>query len=272
MRGRQPAERSPADSGRAPDHTVTVAELIEQQPDSVRSGLSDVDDHRELTERHGESADTSRRSLPRPHVLAAALVVLLLCGAAVAGSAILARSSADAPRPARSALISGAEALRPDLLARARWPFADNGGGARPPDLPGPPPFTGRLPTPPPASDPLSGLVEANPWVGTTESTLELVHEFYRLLDSAPERAVRLVSPEVLGAQRAEVVRSWQAIASVRTARSHVRQDGSVIAEVVAERADGTRLVLRHALTVQEGTHPEIVEVRLVSARLPPPG
>ncbi len=202
--------------------------------------------------------------LPRRRITSGALGALLLCGSVVSGSAILTVSPTDSPPPtAPPAPIGGAEALRPDLLARANWPFADNGGYARASDE--------RPTTSVPSPAPPPEMWGANPRVGSADSALALVETFYRMLGNDPRRAVRLVSPEVLGAQRDRVVRSWEAVASVRPRRPHLRRDGSVVSEVVAEYPDGTRLFLRHALTVRSGPHPVIESVRLVTARRGPP-
>ncbi|MBA8822711.1 hypothetical protein FHX42_000040 [Saccharopolyspora lacisalsi] len=213
---------------------------------------------------HTAEDSAAEPPLPRRRIATGVLGALLLCGSVVTGSAILTASPTDSPPPtAPPAPIDGAEALRPDLLARANWPFADNGGYSRVSDERPTP--SGPSPTHPPE------MCEANPQVGSADSALALVESFYRLLGSDPRRAVRLVSPKVLGAQRDRMVRSWEELASVRPRRPHLRQDGSVVAEVVAEYPDGTRLLLRHALTVKAGPHPMIGSVRLVTARRGPP-
>ena len=165
----------------------------------------------------------------------AALCLVLLCGATAAISAIIAHSPRDSGAFPRPDPVAGAQTFRPDLLRGARWPFtaepgAPGGGG------PG-----ARETVPASSETPPSGEIRA------PERTAAA---FYALLDADPERAVDMLSPELVGDQRDEIVRSWQEVASARPARVEPGPDGSVLAEVVVEYPDGSRIALRHELVI----------------------
>lgn len=75
-----------------------------------------------------------------------------------------------------------------------------------------------------------------------------------------------MLSPELIGDQRDEIVRAWREIASVRATRVHPGPDGSVLAEVVVEYPDGSRITSHHELVV--APHQRIVGARLHTAQL----
>lgn len=200
----------------------------------------------------------------------AALCLVLLCGATAAISAIIAHSPRDSGAFPRPDPVAGAETFRPDLLHGARWPFA-----AEPPAPSGGGPGT-REPAPASPKTPPSGEVRA------PERTAAA---FYALLDADPERAVDMLSPGLVGDQRDEIIRSWREVASARPARVQPGPDGSVLAEVVVEYPDGSRIALRHELVIapsprstgppqaasqQPTGHQRIVGARLRTAHLVP--
>lgn len=165
----------------------------------------------------------------------AALCLALLCGATAAISAIIAHSPRDPGAFPRPDPVAGAETFRPDLLHGARWPFAAE-PGPRGGSEPGP-----REPAPESPKFPPSGEIR---------SPERAAAAFYALLDADPERAVDMLSPELVGDQRDEIVGSWREITSARAVRVQPGPDGSVLAEVVVEYPDGSRIALRHELVI----------------------
>lgn len=155
--------------------------------------------------------------------------------------------------------IQGAQALRLDLLRQARWPFVQPG---RPHRHSHPPPAQDE---PPGARAP--GYSAVNPAAGSRESSIKVVCEFYRWLHDDPAVAVPLVTPDVLGDETGVVTRSWTEVAAVRPRRLWVQPDGSVLAQVLVEYSDGSRLLLRYRLTVQPGPQPRISRIELLAAR-----
>lgn len=273
-------DSDPTDRGhtrvRPRTRTVSVAELVSRQSGPVRALLPGA-----APGRHEQQPDTLGHdtvlhpdppALPRPLRMAGALMsVLLLCGGVTLTSLILQRSPTNSPAPpaSRATPITGAQALRPDLLHRARLPFT----AARPP-----PRESGQLRLedllgmPPAEAGANPRLGQANPLAGSTKSAVLLITEFHRLLGTDPGRAMTLVSPELITAQRAEVVRAWRALRSVRTQRIHSRRNGAVVATLTAEHPDGRRIMLRHEFTVDVGTRPYIVDTELLAARHTYPG
>ncbi|MDR7302571.1 hypothetical protein [Haloactinomyces albus] len=268
----------PTERGRSRARTrsrnVSVAELIGRHPGPVRSLLPGSEPGRHEQQHEQQPGTHGRGTVPHPdppspprtlRTAGALLGVLLLCGGMTLTSLILQRSPASSPAVpgARAEPVTGAQALRPDLLHRARpftvaRPPARESGQLRLEDLLGPPP---------PKAESDVGLGQANPLAGSTRSAILLITNFHRLLGTDPDRAMALVSPELITTQRAEIVRAWQALKSVRTQRIHSRQDGAVVATLTAEHPDGRHIMLRHVFTVDEGTHPYIVDIELLAAR-----
>ncbi|RCW46678.1 hypothetical protein DFQ14_10114 [Halopolyspora algeriensis] len=261
-RGRTHGRRRPLDA----------AELIDHRTGPVRKAPTDAGTGRHARQ-PGTSGEHDTATLPQPpsppralHVTGVLLTVLALCGGTATTSLILQRSSTNSPaRPAvRAEPITGAQALRPDLLHSVRLPLAAErhsgreSGSLRLDDL------LGRS-HPEPGS--AHGLGQANPLAGTPRSAALLVTEFHRLLGTDPGRAMGLVSPELLATQRTDVVQAWHALDSVRTQGTRPRRDGSVVATLTAEHPDGRRVVLRHLFTVNMGTSPYITGIELLAAK-----
>lgn len=279
MRGHTAADpdRPGRTRSRARARSVGVTELLHRRPEEVRASQPESGPGRHEQRPAGSGHGTFPRPEPPPlsrtlRVTAALMGTVLLGIGTTLTSLILhgpPPGSAGAPI-AQAPPVTGAQALRPDLLHRGPRPFTAGPDFARPPgqqldldDLLGAPrPGT----APPRDTAAMSGLSQANPLAGSTESAVQLVTEFYRLLGTDPGRAVTLVSPGLLGSQRTEIVRSWRGLTSVRV-QVEPLEGGSVVGELTAEHPDGRRIVLRHAFTVDVGTRPYIVGVELLTAR-----
>jgi hypothetical protein len=164
-------------------------------------------------------------------------------------------SAAQSPRrQGLSALpIQGAQALRLDLLRQASWPFASWRH----------PPGATRLDRPLPSAD----AAAIDPAEGRQGAAVRVVREFYQSLRSDPAFAKSLVAPNVLGSSGAEVERSWAEVAAVWPLRIRAQPDGSVIAEILAQYADGGRLLLWHRVTLRPGPVQTIMRIELLTSR-----
>ncbi|TWF93001.1 hypothetical protein [Saccharopolyspora dendranthemae] len=231
------------------DETVTVAELI-------RRGPQDPD----ASPPAAEPCDPGATKQPLGGlVVLTVLGVLLLISAAGAGALIMAKP-AQLTRPAHSAApISGALALRPDLVLNAAWPFTGNGGFA---DTTG----TDAAVL---DADPDDAHL-ANPEAGSESTTLGLVEEFYRRAQDSPDRLGELLAPELGHAD--ELRRAWEAVDHVWLTELRRERDGSVRAQVEAEYPDGRRVMLDQHLHVSPGPLPRISGAELRTARQLPPG
>lgn len=231
------------------DETVTVAELIRRGPQASDTNASAA-----------ELCDPGTTKQPRGGlVVLTVLGVLLLISAAGAGALIMAKP-AQLARPAHSAApISGALALRPDLVLNAAWPFAGNGGFA---DTTGTDAAVFD-------ADPDDAQL-ANPAAGSESTTLGLVEEFYRRAQDSPERLGGLLTPELGHAD--ELRRAWEPVTEVRITELRVEPDGSVRAQVEAKYPDDRRVLLDQHLHVSPGPLPRISGAELRAARQLPPG
>ncbi len=251
---------------------VSVAELIRRQPESLRAtlpggGSADEGPH--------DPADHDAAGEPAPvrtsvRVAAGAAAVCLLLGAASVTSVLLSRAptSTDDSPVTRARPVAGTAALRPDvLMARVGWSPTPEAAPSAGLPLPG---------VPLPGSEPdgvrrqdSASLLRANPSAGSPQGAVDLVRDFYRLLDRDPRRAAALVAPRLLGTGADEFARAWRAVESVRTHRVRPGAGGSVVAKVSATSTGGGHLVLRHELTVETSTStPRIVRAELLAAEL----
>ncbi|GAB3677247.1 hypothetical protein [Saccharopolyspora tripterygii] len=234
------------------DETVTVAELIRRGPQIPGTSPSAGD--------LGGAADPGSTKQPLGGlVVLTALGVLLLISAAGAGALIMDKP-AQLPRPAHSAApISGALALRPDLVLDATWPFTGNGG------------FADTTGTDAAVLDTAPGDAHlANPAAGSEDTTLGLVEEFYRRALDAPDRLGELLAPELGHAD--ELRRAWEPVTGVRITELRMERDGSVRAQVEATYPDERRVLLDQHLHVSPGPLPRISGAELRAARQLPPG
>ncbi|GAA2808370.1 hypothetical protein GCM10010470_49520 [Saccharopolyspora taberi] len=222
------------------DGAITVTELIRREPGwTARAHLAD-----ELLAYSSEQDD------PTPAPLASRLLFGtfgfgLLLVSAVITSMILAH-----PLPRADgggAVVRGVVALRPDLVRDASWPFSPG----LPDDVP---------------SAPAAAVRERS-----DTSAFMLADELYRRLGSDPEGAVRLLSPELVDGQEAELAGAWREATAVR-ARPVSAVPGGVIAEVELDYGTGDRVLLRHLLTVEVTGTPRISGAELLAARHFDPG
>ena len=140
---------------------VSVAELIRRQPHAGDDlGLAD-----EQLASASECAEEPSSPLAM-RITVGVLGATLMCGSAGAASMIITRPPAVSPRHAPSAEpLHGVQALRPDLLRQAHWPFRENGGyaTARTDDT-GDDDQSGQH-----SQSPLSRMTSANPSAGSPE-------------------------------------------------------------------------------------------------------
>lgn len=248
-------EDRPSGKRRSRGGAVTVPQLLQRRPGSLRASEFDLDPDDPLA----DDVDTAPGRVPaqRARVVMGLVAVVLLLLVSVAVSVITARATAAGPPPraVASAPVSGADALRLDLLRRAGWPFQDLSGGALGD-------ARDRTPGQEHAHDPDA----ANPAAGSADSARALVAEFYRLMDSSPQRGLDLIAPELLDGDRSRVLRSWEP-GSVRVQQLDVRSANSVVAEIGIDHPDGAYTALRHRLTVEEGARPHILAIELLGAR-----
>ncbi|MFB9569708.1 hypothetical protein [Saccharopolyspora hordei] len=221
-----------------------MAELLRRSPLAQRERLADA------------LADQCSGALPLTSRLAfGTLAVLLLVGAAVATSTIVA-GPAPAPRTtAHVTALEGGLALRPDLVRDARWPFTAE-----------------VAPTDDATEDPAveqpeePQLMSANPAAGSVESARAVVDEFYRRLPHDVPAALDSVDPDLLTGQRTALVRAWRDAESVHP-RTRVEPDGAVLAEVEVRYPAGDQVLLRQRLTVDPDSDPKITGAELLWAR-----
>ncbi|AIJ20849.1 hypothetical protein ACFWQL_25750 [Amycolatopsis thermoflava] len=99
----------------------------------------------------------------------------------------------------------------------------------------------------------------------TDADRLAVVNEFYRRVDSAPEKALDLLSPALAGEEAGDLVRAWSTMRQVEVVEAHVQPDGSVLAVVLMRRDDGTRLRVTQQLGLDQAGH-SISEAVLLAA------
>jgi hypothetical protein len=230
---------SPSDDRRDQER-VTVADLLGRQPTAARTVVGPPIDIDSLEDPGGPIC--ARMTLR-------IFAVLPAIGAALLIFTVIMNPPTESAPPAavRTALIHGAQALRPDLLSQPAWPFlSSTKSGSRS------------------KGHPSRG---ANPAVGSRERSIKVVNDFYQRLGTDPGSAVELICPRLLGGETSAVVRSWKGMASVRPLRVDPQPDGSVVAEALAEYGDGTKLILRHRFMVGSGPQPKIIAVELLAAR-----
>ncbi|MDQ0377456.1 hypothetical protein [Amycolatopsis thermophila] len=110
------------------------------------------------------------------------------------------------------------------------------------------------MPVGPAASAEPPSPVTTTPEVTDAEK-LDVVNEFYRRVESAPERALDLLSPALAGDEAGDLVRVWSTMRDVQVLETHVQPDGSVRAVVLMRRDDGTRLRVTQQLGLDETGH-----------------
>ncbi|QGK71448.1 hypothetical protein GIY23_19760 [Allosaccharopolyspora coralli] len=242
----------PSGKRRSRGGAVTVPQLLQRRPGSLRGADFDLDPDDPLVD--GASAGRVPAQRSRAVMGVVAVVLLLLVSVAVSVVTARATSAGPPPRAVASAPISGVDALRLDLLRQARWPFHD---------------LRDRTVGDPRVGSRGQGHAHdpgaANPAAGSADSARALVAEFYRLMDTRPQRALDLVAPELLNGERSLILAAWEP-SSVRVQHLDVRSANSVVAEIGVDHPGG-HTALRHRLTVEEGARPHILAIDLLTAR-----
>jgi hypothetical protein len=266
----------PATTGRR--HTragsISVAELIKQQPVPMRI-LSNEEAATDalVTSLLGptENMTATTAVIPvvpgrrrRTRTSRAARVAGLLTGAIVLVASVAGAATLAGKRPANTGIpvtdrpvaLSGASALRPDVLA-AQLP-AEHTPQQTTADVPLPQPSALLLQTPEPTTPEVS--------VGP-QPQVDVVKRFYELLTTKPNSAAKLLSPELVGASPKEFAEAWGRIKSVNVDQTSVRPDGSVLAVVSMQETNGSWLRIEQLFWLTDTTQPRIVGTEVLSAQ-----
>ena len=273
----------PATTGRR--HTrvgsISVAELIKQQPGPVRilsteeaatdalvtSLLGPTENMTATTAVIPVTPGRRRRTKSSRTAKAAGLLTgAIVLVSSVAGAAVLAGNrppNAGIPLSERPVALSGSSALRPDVLS-AQLP------NERPP-----------APTPPAAAAPMLQpselLLETSAPASSEPSPpevsvgplpqVDVVKKFYELLTTKPGSAAKLLSPDLVGANPADFVKSWGTIKVLNVDQTSVRPDGSVLAVVSMQEADGSWLRIEQLFWLTSTSQPRIIGTEVLSAQ-----
>lgn len=266
----------PATTGRRHTRTgsISVAELIKQQPSPMRiPSNEEAATDALVTSLLGPTENMTATTAVIPVVSGrrrrarksrAAKAAGLLTGAivlvsSVAGAAVLAGkrpANTGIPVTERPVALSGASALRPDVLS-AQLPN-ENTPLQTAADTPLPQPSALLLETPEPATPEVS--------IGP-QPQVDVVRRFYELLTTKPNSAAKLLSPELVGANPKEFVESWGIIKTVNVDQTSVRPDGSVLAVVSMQELDGSWLRIEQLFWLTDTTQPRIIGTEVLSAQ-----
>ncbi|MFI6099036.1 hypothetical protein ACIA8G_26070 [Lentzea sp. NPDC051213] len=266
----------PATTGRR--HTragsISVAELIKQQPSPMRIPSNEEAATDALVTSLLGPTGLAELTMPMPIVPGrrrrppkksrAAKVAGLLTGAivlvsSVAGAAILAGkrpANTGIPVSERLIALSGASALRPDVLS-AQLP-SEHTPLQTQQDTPMPKPPALLLETPEPTTPEVS--------IGP-QPQVDVVRRFYELLTTKPNSAAKLLSPDLVGTDPKEFVESWGMIKTVNVDQTSLRQDGSVLAVVSMQELNGSWLRLEQLFWLTDTTQPRIIGTEVLSAQ-----
>lgn len=276
-------QRPAATTGRR--HTragsISVAELMKQQPapmrilsneeaatDALVTSLLGPTENMTATTTvipvvPGRRRRTGTSRVARIAGLVTGAVVLV---SSIAGAAILAGkrpANVGVPISERPVALSGSSALRPDVLS-AQLPHEHP---------PAQTPSTAVMPMPQPSALLLETAAAQASETATPEVSVgplpqvDVVKKFYELLTTKPNAAARLLSPELVGANPAEFARSWGRIKTVNVDQTSVRPDGSVLAVVSMQEADGSWLRIEQLFWLTSTTQPRIVGTEVLSAQ-----
>jgi hypothetical protein len=261
-----PVERPAGGRRHSRGGSVSVADLIRRQPGSVRiptpeeaatDGLLT-----DLLGGKGLPDDSDPRTSTAMKLLGVLVGAVTLAGTIAAASLIT-----NDQRPARSAApvmspqprpLSGADALRPDVLATE---------------------VAGTVVTPASASS--VPAVAASSAVTTAsgnppgaraltqnagESPVDVVRDFYNTVADRPRDALSLIDGSLADLDPIGFVQSWSAVRAVRPERVEALPDGTVLGVIAIEQADGSWLHVEQQLRV-DGSQPKIVGARVLSAQ-----
>jgi hypothetical protein len=269
----------PATTGRRHSRagSISVAELIKQQPTPMRilsneeaatdalvtSLLGPTETMTNMTATTAViPAVPGRRRRNRKSRTAKAIGLLtgaVVLVSAVSGAAILAGkrpANQGLPVTERPVALSGASALRPDVLA-AQLPN-EHKPLQTAADTPLPQPSALLLESPEPTTPEVS--------VGP-QPQVDVVKRFYELLTTKPNSAAKLLSPDLVGANPKEFVESWGIIKTVNVDQTSVRPDGSVLAVVSMQELDGSWLRIEQLFWLTDTTQPRIIGTEVLSAQ-----
>lgn len=254
----------PTTSGRRRDRagSVSVAELIRKQPAPLRIPSREQAATQALVaELLGEDAPEPSRPVNR-----AARAVGLVSGAlallaVVAVTSVLAghRSVGPVlPSAEPPVEIDGSSALRPDLLSAELGGGAEAGAAERALE-PGAQ-VAPRQAEPPAPAPPLDVVTGPKPQV-------DVVRRFYELLPAKAAAAAQLLSPELVGGSVDDFVAAWGRIRAVGIESTSLRPDGSVLAVVSLQEADGRWMRVEQLFRLTDTTTPRIVGTEVLSAQ-----
>lgn len=269
----------PATTGRrhARAGSISVAELMKQQPGPMRI-LSNEDAATDalvtslLGPTENMTATTAvipvvpgrrRRAKTSPAARAAGLLTgAIVLVAAITGAAVLVGkrpANTGVPVSERPVALSGASALRPDVLSAQlpnERPPAQTTAGTTP--MPMPQPSALLLET----AEPSTPEVSVGP-----QPQVDVVKRFYELLTTTPNAAAKLLSPDLVGASPREFAESWGKIKTVNVDQTSVRPDGSVLAVVSMQELDGSWLRIEQLFWLTDTSQPRIVGTEVLSAQ-----
>ncbi len=242
--------------------SITVAELIRNQPSPVRIPSREEADTEDLVEDVLGMEETDQRRSNRAAKAAGLVAGALVLFASVAAASILAGNrpeSTSAPRTAAAIELSGSTALRPDLLS------------ARLGDEPAAAPTAETTPSAsnaPIAADPRTETPSSAPPTGSAAAPPSVaIGEFYSLLPAQPAAAALLLTSDLVGGDALGFVRSWSTIKAITVDSTTQRPDGSVLAEVSMQELDGRWLRVEQLFWFGDTSVPKIVGTELLSAQ-----
>jgi hypothetical protein len=254
--------------------SVSVADLIRRQPGSVRiptpeqaasdALLSDLLGGRALTD------DSDPRTSTTMKVLGVLVGALTLAGTVAAASMIT--TDHWTPRPAalvataQTKPLSGAGALRPDLLAR------EVDGTAKVAAAPlnaapatSTPTVTTTSPVPRASYSPAARQEQV--LAVAAQSPVDVVRSFYDMLASDPRAALSFVGTSLAGLDPVSFVRSWSTVRTLEPERIEALDADSVLGEIAIQQADGSWLHVEQLLRLDGGSQPKIVDAKVLSAQ-----
>ncbi|AHI01490.1 hypothetical protein [Kutzneria albida] len=251
---------------------ISVAELIRKQPPPRRILSRDEAGTDGLVTDLLGTAPLVDQPEPRrsPAVKLAALVLgtASLCATVAAASMITGNRQPAATAPARHnavpSVITGAAALRPDLLSS---------------EVNGSTPATGTVPastsTQPTAVAKAgrsevtgSRLTSAAVSTAVAQSPVDAVRQFYNTVRTDPQDALNdWVDSTLMGVTQNDFARSWSGVRSLRTDRVEAISADSVLGVIAFQQLDGSWLRVEQLLRLNGQSPPKIVGAEVLSAQ-----
>ncbi|WHT18815.1 hypothetical protein N8J89_37885 [Crossiella sp. CA-258035] len=270
-----------------------MADLIRQQPCPVRIPPREVVETEEFVDELLGEETTVTVAPPQPlertrrstRLIGMLIGAVVLTGAVTAASAITSNiwttPQAERAPVQRATELTGAMVLRPDLLtAELVSPRTSQQGQAAsaspvPPAARVNPPVSEQAQ--PLAVRPGKPVVTTQPGGQRSATTqppaqglntpVGVVREFYqRLGQKQPETAAGLLTPNLLG-DLAAFIRSWSELRQLDLKEVEVRSDGSVLAVVRLQQADGSWLTVEQLLRLANAVPMRITGAELLSAQ-----